>query len=73
MPSTQEHSRIRTYESFAVQFPTSSWSGYRTEAEAQAVVDASTRPATIVRKTWDVEVPDGLEHLYQPGIAEVAS
>jgi len=67
---------IRTYELFDIYWDRGSrWTGYQTEADAQAVIDSAAAHAgdsgRIVRRTWDVTIPNDprLAALYQPGCA----
>lgn len=67
----------RIYERWEVDFPGhgATWSGYRTEAEAEAVVRSSSRPAVARRVVFEVtfEVGSRMHALALPGIAERAS
>ena len=57
-------SEIHTYETFSVRFSNedgthSTWTNYR-QAEAEAIAARSSRPAEVVRETFEVTVPTSL-------------
>lgn len=64
---------FRTFESFDIRWDRgSTWTNYDTEAEAQAVIAASSGGGHVERKTWEVKLHPGLleRDAYQPGIAD---
>lgn len=63
---------FRTYETFEIRWieRRSTWTGYDSAAEAQAVIDGSPAEGVVVRRTFEVEIRPGREHLYRPGISE---